>query len=145
MQYGRKTKLPFSCLVGAVSNCAYAVRLETEPTGGRKCLFIFRIHHRQTAHVAPLGLRRRAPLPGYRHVAPLGLNESTNLFLFSRIRHSILKILKSFLFRFIGENPNSDCFESRSYRGNNYEPPPSTLIKEKAIDGCQSQTRFGEI
>ena len=36
----RKTKLPFSRLVGAVSNCAYLVRLETAPTGGQKCLFI---------------------------------------------------------------------------------------------------------
>ena len=34
-----------SKLVGAVSNCADAVRLETAPTGERKCLFIFRIHH----------------------------------------------------------------------------------------------------
>ena len=42
----RKTKLPFYRLVGAVSNCAYSVRLETAPTGRRKCLFIFRIHHR---------------------------------------------------------------------------------------------------
>ena len=32
-------------LVGTVSNCADAVRLETAPTGWRKCLFIFRIHH----------------------------------------------------------------------------------------------------
>ena len=40
----RKLHVPFSRLVGAVSNCAYAVRLETAPTGGRKCLFIFRIH-----------------------------------------------------------------------------------------------------
>ena len=30
----RKTKLPFYRLVTAVSNCAYAVRLETAPTGG---------------------------------------------------------------------------------------------------------------
>ena len=30
----RKQCLPFSRLVGTVSNCAYAVRLETEPTGG---------------------------------------------------------------------------------------------------------------
>ena len=37
--------LPFSRLVGTVSNCAYAVRLETAPTGGRKCLFIFRIYY----------------------------------------------------------------------------------------------------
>ena len=37
--------LPLSRLVGAVSNCADAVRLETAPTGGRKCLFIFRIHY----------------------------------------------------------------------------------------------------
>ena len=29
----RKTKLPFHRLVGAVSNCAYSVRLETAPTG----------------------------------------------------------------------------------------------------------------
>ena len=45
----RKTHLPFSRLVGAVSNCAYrvglnSVRLETAPTGERKCLFIFTIH-----------------------------------------------------------------------------------------------------
>ena len=51
-----------SKLVGAVSNCAvstyhgiYAVRLETlvtidrtAPTGGRKCPFIFRIHHNRS-------------------------------------------------------------------------------------------------
>ena len=37
----RKMKLPFSCLVGAVSNCADAVRLQTAPTGRRKCFFIF--------------------------------------------------------------------------------------------------------
>ena len=37
--------LPFSRLVGTVSNCAYPVWLETAPTGGRKCLFIFRIHY----------------------------------------------------------------------------------------------------
>ena len=43
----RKMKLPFYRLVGAVSNCAYAVRLETAPTGGQKCLFIFRIHHKR--------------------------------------------------------------------------------------------------
>ena len=41
----RKTKLPFYRLVGAVSNCADSVRLETAPTGGRRCLFIVRIHH----------------------------------------------------------------------------------------------------
>ena len=41
----RKLHVPFSRLVGTVSNCAYAVRLETAPTGGRKCLFIFRIYH----------------------------------------------------------------------------------------------------
>ena len=29
----RKPLLPFSRLVGIVSNCAYAVRLETAPTG----------------------------------------------------------------------------------------------------------------
>ena len=29
----RKTKLLLSCLVGAVCNCAYAVRLQTAPTG----------------------------------------------------------------------------------------------------------------
>ena len=38
-------------LVGTVSNCAYVVRLETAPTGGRKCLFIFRIHY-------SIGIRR---------------------------------------------------------------------------------------
>ena len=32
-------------LVGAVSNCAYSVRAKTAPTGRRKCLYIFRIHH----------------------------------------------------------------------------------------------------
>ena len=42
----RQTKLPFYRLVGAVSNCADAVRVETAPTGRRKCLFIFRIHHK---------------------------------------------------------------------------------------------------
>ena len=41
----RQPPLPFSRLVGAVSNCAYSVRLETAPTGGRTCLFIFGIHH----------------------------------------------------------------------------------------------------
>ena len=30
----RKPHLPFYRLVGTVSNCAYAVRLETAPTGG---------------------------------------------------------------------------------------------------------------
>ena len=30
----RKPHLPFCRLVGTVSNCAYAVRLETAPTGG---------------------------------------------------------------------------------------------------------------
>ena len=40
-----ETLQPFSRLVGTVSNCADAVRLETAPTGGRKCLFIFRIHY----------------------------------------------------------------------------------------------------
>ena len=37
----RKTKLSFYRFVGAVSNCADAVRLQTAPTGWRKCLFIF--------------------------------------------------------------------------------------------------------
>ena len=69
MQYGRKTKLPFSCLVGAVSNCAVP------------------------------------PVPIYRGGSQLSE--------FSRIRHSILKILKSCLSRFIGENPDSDGFASR--------------------------------
>ena len=41
----RKTKLPFSRLVGAVSNCADSVRLKTAPTGGRKCSSVFNIHH----------------------------------------------------------------------------------------------------
>ena len=40
-----KRKLSFSRLVGAVSNCADAVRLKTAPTGGRKCLFISCIHY----------------------------------------------------------------------------------------------------
>ena len=40
-----KTKLPFYRLVGTVSNCADAGRLQTAPTGERKCLFIFSIHH----------------------------------------------------------------------------------------------------
>ena len=35
----------FFHLVGTVSNCADAVRLQTAPTGGRKCLFIFTTHH----------------------------------------------------------------------------------------------------
>ncbi len=43
----REPPLPFSRLVGTVSNCANAVRLETAPTGGRKCLFIFRIHYKR--------------------------------------------------------------------------------------------------
>ena len=42
----RKMKLPFYRLVGAVSNCAYSVRLETAPTGRRKCPFIFGILHK---------------------------------------------------------------------------------------------------
>ena len=46
-----KTKLPFSRLVGAVSNGAYAVRLKTAPTGGRKCSFIFNIHHKLTPDI----------------------------------------------------------------------------------------------
>ena len=33
-------------MVGTVSNCACAVRLETAPTGERKCPFIFRIHYK---------------------------------------------------------------------------------------------------
>ena len=41
----RKTNRPFYRLVGAVSNCAYAVRLETAPTGGRKCSSVFNIHY----------------------------------------------------------------------------------------------------
>ena len=36
----RKTKLPFYHLVGAVSNCAYAVRLKTAPTGGESVYFL---------------------------------------------------------------------------------------------------------
>ena len=44
-------------LVGTVSNCAYAVRLETAPTGGRKCLFIFRIHHKSSIHQMELDKR----------------------------------------------------------------------------------------
>ena len=32
----RKPHLPFSCLVGTVSNCADAVRLKTAPTGPDK-------------------------------------------------------------------------------------------------------------
>ena len=44
---GRKTKLPFSRLVGAVSNCAYSVLFLTAPTGWRKCVFIFRIYHKR--------------------------------------------------------------------------------------------------
>ena len=43
---GRKTKLPFYRWVGAVSNCAYAGRFVTAPTGGRKCSFIFNIHYK---------------------------------------------------------------------------------------------------
>ena len=39
----RKTKLPFHRLVGAVSNCAYSVRLETAPTGVAKVLIYFLI------------------------------------------------------------------------------------------------------
>ena len=36
----RKTKLPFYRLVGAVSNSAYAVRLETAPTGGNSVIVV---------------------------------------------------------------------------------------------------------
>ena len=50
----RKPHLPFYHLVGAVFNCAYLVRLETTPTGGRKCLFIFRIHHRLSLNILRL-------------------------------------------------------------------------------------------
>ena len=53
----RKPHLPFYRLVGTVSNCAYAVRLETAPTGGRKCLFIFRIHHKSSIHQMELDKR----------------------------------------------------------------------------------------
>ena len=52
----RKTKLPFYRLVGAVSNCAYAMRLKTAPTGGRKCLFISCIHYS-----FPFGLMSHCP------------------------------------------------------------------------------------
>ena len=43
----RKTKIPPYRLVGAVSNCAYAVRLETTPTGllfGRRCFQLRRFN-----------------------------------------------------------------------------------------------------
>ena len=36
-----KTKLPFYRLVGAVFNCAYAVRLETASTGAAKVFIYF--------------------------------------------------------------------------------------------------------
>ena len=42
----RKPHLLFYRLVGTVSNCADAVRGETAPTGGRKCLSVFSIHHK---------------------------------------------------------------------------------------------------
>ena len=46
----RKTKLPFYRLVGAVSNCAYAVRLQTAPTGGESIyLFLESAINRQLA------------------------------------------------------------------------------------------------
>ena len=37
----RKPHLPFSRLVGTVSNCADAVRLETAPTGGGESVHLF--------------------------------------------------------------------------------------------------------
>ena len=37
----RKTKRPFSRLVGAVSNCAYSMRLQTVPTGGESVYLFF--------------------------------------------------------------------------------------------------------
>ena len=37
----RKPHLPFSRLVGTVSNCADAVRLETAPTGGESVYLFF--------------------------------------------------------------------------------------------------------
>ena len=45
----RKTKLPVYRLVGAVSNCAYSVRLETAPTGGDSVylFFVFIIIHEE--------------------------------------------------------------------------------------------------
>ena len=43
----RKTKLPFSRLVGVVSNYAASVRLKTAPTGVRKCSSVFNIHHKK--------------------------------------------------------------------------------------------------
>ena len=61
----RKTKLPFSRLVGAVSNCADAVRGKNAPTGERKCLFIFRIHY--SADISPI-LTNRCAIDGC-HVA----------------------------------------------------------------------------
>ena len=48
MRHSKPVRLGYRTyrLVRTVSNCAYAVRLETAPTGGRKCLFIFRIHYK---------------------------------------------------------------------------------------------------
>ena len=37
----RKLHVPFYRLVGTVSNCAYAVRLETAPTGGGESVYLF--------------------------------------------------------------------------------------------------------
>ena len=48
--------LLFFHLVGTVSNCADAVRLETAPTGGRKCSFIFCIHYNFTLITRRLGI-----------------------------------------------------------------------------------------
>ena len=41
----RKPHVPFSRLVGTVSNSADAVRLETAPTGGGESVCFFRIHY----------------------------------------------------------------------------------------------------
>ena len=45
-------RINWTLQIGAVTNRTYrfgvnAVRLETAPTGEQKCLFIFRIHHKQ--------------------------------------------------------------------------------------------------
>ena len=57
--------LPFYRLVGTVSNSADAVRLETAPTGGRKCLFIVDLRINETRQT---GVVRKPHLPFYRLV-----------------------------------------------------------------------------
>ena len=76
----RKIKLPFYRLVGAVFNCAYSVRLETAPTGGRKCLFIFIIHHKRTPSAPTLSPDRSGSREsGHGIVSSIFINERLHL------------------------------------------------------------------